>query len=160
MEILCGSQVYELHRLYQIQKLLMKTNGSGVPKGASTLNLAAQIDRIDCKSQKGVDPERLARDSSAAGSKGISALDIIEESQIELTLGPSSYTTSTSRSEKGDTQLTSSSFSSSTGSSDNITSSKPGSFTTGALIKEEQFLKSERLDHPPWSFQVLSLNST
>ncbi|KAK4776006.1 hypothetical protein SAY87_023967 [Trapa incisa] len=154
-------QVHELHRLYQIQKLLMKKRGSALPNGGATLNLAGQIDSTDFKPREGVDPQRLSGYSSD-GSKGISsALDTIEESQIELTLGPSSYTTSTSRSDKGETRLTSSSLSSSTGSSDNIiTSNIMGSFTGRALVKEEQFLKSERLNHPPWSFQVLSLNST
>ncbi|OWM82112.1 uncharacterized protein LOC116209637 [Punica granatum] len=153
-------QVHELHRLYRIQKLLMKTIGSGVPNGGSPFNLAGQIDRTDCKPREGVDLERPARDSNAM-SEGISALDTIEESQIELTLGPSSYHTSTSRSKKADTQLTSSSFSSSsTGSSGNIINSKPSRLRAGAGVEEEQLLKSERLNHQPWIFQALSLNST
>lgn len=156
------SQVHELHRLYQIQKLLMKTIGSGVTDGGNPLNLAGQIDRTDRKSQKGVGLGRPA-DSLSPRSEGTRASETIEESQIELTLGPPSYRYSTSkpRPKKGDAQLTSSSFSSSsTWSSDNGTSGKLGSFGPLAVVKEDQFLKSERLNHPPWIFQALSLNST
>lgn len=149
-------QLRELHRLYQIQKSLMKKIGSSVPNGGSPPDLAGQIDRTGSKLQKGVDLESPAEDSNS-GSAGTGAIDTIEESQIELTLGLSSYNTSTSRSKKDDVELSSSSFSSSSiGSSDHIVSSN----RAGAAAKQEQLLKSKGPNHPPWIFQVLSLNST
>lgn len=132
--------------------------------GGSPLDLAGQIDRTDRKSRQGiVGLERPAKGSNAKleGTTGDS--ETIEESRIELTLGPSSYSMNAMRPKKGDTHLTSSSFSnsSSTGSSDNISSSKLGSLLgTGGIVKEEQLLESERLNHPPWILQALSLNST
>lgn len=148
------SQVYELHRLYRIQRLLMKTIGS------SPTNFAGQIGRTGRQPRKEVDLESPAEDPNAE-SERIGALDTIDESQIELTLGPSSYNTMTSRSKKDDAQLSSSSFSSSsTGSSNNIVSSNRSNLVVEAAVNEEQLLKIKGQNHPPWIFRVLSLNST
>ncbi|KAK4766784.1 hypothetical protein SAY87_008426 [Trapa incisa] len=145
-------QVYELHRLYGIQKLLMKTIGSNVANGGILPNLPCHVDRPDCcRSQKRVD----------LGITGAS--ETIEESQIELTLGPPTYNKNRPRPRRGDRILTSSSLSSSsTGSSsdNNFTISKLGGFRPAAVIEEDHLLKSQRPNHPPWILQALSLNST
>nr|KYP52406.1 hypothetical protein KK1_025711 [Cajanus cajan] len=138
-------QVYELHRLYKIQKILMK-------------NMEASIE-----------------------SDGDQVLEIINESEIELTLGPSSYNR-----KKMETSLTSDSAhslsSSSSGSNlinKTILKIPHSSHSTmeelnGGMIGlvqvpqsgirnsydiEEQS-RQESSKQPPWFFQVLSLNTT
>lgn len=93
-------------------------------------------------------------------------LEVIDESEIELTLGPTRY--SKNRRKKSEAQLTSDSglsfSSSSTGSSHvNRTSSRThyqrrSKEQLGGC--EEQLRQDERLKMPPWFFQVLSLNMT
>ncbi|KAK4755369.1 hypothetical protein SAY87_009126 [Trapa incisa] len=141
-------QVCELHRLYRIQKVMMKTIGNSFPNKGNPTNLTGQINTRVHQLQKGVHPAGDLND----GLKGDGALFTIEESQIELTLAPSTYSTSTSRSKKDTAPLSSSSFSSSsTGSSQS---------EAGATVKEGHLLKIKCQSHPPWIHQLLSLNST
>ncbi|KAF5451267.1 hypothetical protein F2P56_026384 [Juglans regia] len=191
-------QVCELHRLYRIQKMLMKNNGSSRPNGRSQelWNLRNELIYIQAshhhreaqqyyKPQRKLDLERPAEDYIAE-SDGNGAVEIIEESEIELTLGPSSF----NRRKKPETPLTSDSgpsfSSSSTGSSRiNRTSTwthqmtrdefnvhelglvqMPSDMTSGSHSRsknnidvEEQLRQEiERRNQPPWLFQVLSLN--
>ncbi|KAF8082015.1 hypothetical protein N665_0853s0026 [Sinapis alba] len=70
-------QVYELHRLYQVQKILMKNmqvNNDINPK------LGSFIRRVDR-------PENFPGGEEAGGND----IEIMDESEIELTLGPSCY---------------------------------------------------------------------
>jgi hypothetical protein len=184
-------QVYELHRLYQIQKMLMKNIESSRPNGGSQepWNLKTNHHRdAQHKPQRKLDLERPAEEYIAE-SDGDRVLEIIDESEIELTLGPSSY----NRRKKPETPLTSDSgpsfSSSSTGSSHiNRTNSwthqridttreelngykvglvKVPDMTSGCHSRSknnidhvEEQLRQERLNQPPWFFQVLSLNMT
>nr|KYP71478.1 hypothetical protein KK1_010737 [Cajanus cajan] len=149
-------QVYELHRLYRIQKLLMQ----------------------NMEARRGVE----VREEEWFFKN---AIKVIDESEIELTLGPSSY----NRRKKVETSLTSDSghsLSSSTSGSSHINktrchgSRKTREDSSGSIIRlvqvpgstpgcqsgirnnfdiEEQ-LRQERLKQSPWLFQVLNLNMT
>lgn len=146
-------QVYELHRLYHIQKLLMNSSvGKSTAKGNKTESWDLQNEisfshQLNYELQRKLELEQPAEE-----------LEIIDESEIQLTLGPTRYN---NRRKKSEAQLTSDSglsfSSSSTGSSHvNRTSSRPH-----CLIRsKEQLRQDERLKLPPWLFQVLSLNMT
>ncbi|XP_004288470.1 PREDICTED: uncharacterized protein LOC101308414 [Fragaria vesca subsp. vesca] len=147
-------QVYELHRLYHIQKLLMNSSiGNSRPKGNKRENWDLQNEL-----HRKLDLEQPA--------EAAEELEVIDESEIELTLGPTRY--SKNRRKKSEAQLTSDSglsfSSSSTGSSYvNRTSSRTryqrrSKEQLGGC--EEQLRQDERLKMPPWFFQVLSLNMT
>ncbi|KAJ4887576.1 Uncharacterized protein Rs2_27324 [Raphanus sativus] len=75
-------QVYELHRLYQVQKILMKNmqinEGSNVSSGLGTF-----IRRVD---QDIDQPANFPGGEDSGGNN-----KIMDESEIELTLGPSCY---------------------------------------------------------------------
>ncbi|CAG7860516.1 hypothetical protein BRARA_I00850 [Brassica rapa] len=72
-------QVNELHRLYQVQKILMENmqinKGNNVSSGLETFNRTVDHET-----------DRLARRDSGGNNT-----DIMDESEIELTLGPSCY---------------------------------------------------------------------
>ncbi|KAJ0234343.1 hypothetical protein HA466_0273820 [Hirschfeldia incana] len=76
-------QVYELHRLYQVQKILMKNmqidegNNVSSERGTSITRVDHDID------QPGNFP--------GGGESGGNNREIMDESEIELTLGPSCY---------------------------------------------------------------------
>ncbi|ESW27841.1 hypothetical protein PHAVU_003G236700 [Phaseolus vulgaris] len=182
-------QVYELHRLYRIQKILMQNMEArrGVEvsqeewyfKNAISLTHKGEQENPQMK----FDLERPAEEHIAESEDGV--LEAIDETEIELTLGPSSY----NRRKKVETPLTSDSghslSSSSSGSSRVNKTRCHGSHTTreessGSIIRlvqmpgstpgcqsgirnsfdvEEQ-LRQERLKQSPWLFQVLNLNMT
>ncbi|KAH1267230.1 hypothetical protein GmHk_01G002505 [Glycine max] len=164
-------QVYELHRLYRIQNILMKNMEA--TRGAQ------QNPKLN------FDLERPAKEDMAeADSDGV--LEVINETEIELTLGPSSY-----KRKKVETPLTSDSAhrlsSSSTGSSlinktrlkTRHSSYSAAEELSGGLIglvhvrhstagcqsgirrsyEIEERSRDERTKQPPWFFQVLSLNT-
>ncbi|KDP32053.1 hypothetical protein JCGZ_12514 [Jatropha curcas] len=118
-------QVHELHRLYRIQKILMKNIANNRPNTLqNTQELWNAKNNINFahKSIIKLDLERPAEDY-ALESSGDRVLEFIDESEIELTLGPSSY--NNRRRKKPDTPLTSDSgpsFSSSSTGSSNINS--------------------------------------
>uniref|UniRef100_A0A5B6Z0S0 Uncharacterized protein n=1 Tax=Davidia involucrata TaxID=16924 RepID=A0A5B6Z0S0_DAVIN len=175
------AKVLELHRLYQIQKILMKSMES-----------SSQIDdrhgAIKQKPRQTLDLEQPADEYYIEESDGDGVLEIEDEREIELTLGPTSYC----RRKKGETPLTSDSglsfSSSSSGSShlkrtilgtqqridktrDEFTGHKWGlvempdvnpalqSGRKNSFDVEEQS-RQDRLKQPPWLFQALSLNMT
>lgn len=78
-------QVYELHRLYQVQKILMKnmeinkstTKGNNVISGTFIRRVDHEIDR--------------PANFPGGGESGGNNIEIMDESEIELTLGPSCY---------------------------------------------------------------------
>lgn len=121
-------QVHELHRLYQIQKILMRNIGNNRTNthceelcnfkniNFADTNHAREMQR---KPMMKLDLERPAEDYAAESSCRDRVLELIDESEIELTLGPSSYYNRTRK--KPETPLTSDSgpsfSSSSTGSS-------------------------------------------
>ncbi|CAL8164728.1 unnamed protein product [Prunus armeniaca] len=137
-------QVYELHRLYHIQKILMKSSiGKSRPKGQKqeswNLNNETSFSQLNYHQHEAqqFNPQRkldLEQPAAAAeeyiadtdGDDGV--LEIIDESEIELTLGPTRYNNNnnnnnniTNRRKRGEAPLTSDSgpsfSSSSTGSS-------------------------------------------
>lgn len=175
-------QVYELHRLYRIQKILMQNMEArrGVElserewylKNAISLTHKGAQEKAEMK----FDLERPAEEHIAESEDGV--VEVIDESEIELTLGPSSY----NRRKKVETPLTSDSghsLSSSSSGSSHINKTRedssgsiirlvqvPGSTTTGCQngirnsFDIEEQLRQERLKQSPWLFQVLNLNMT
>lgn len=188
-------QICELHRLYRIQKTMMRNTESSRPdersrelwscKNGFSFNQPNHARDMQQKSMGRLDLEWPSEDC-VAESNADRVLELIEESEIQLTLGPSSYN---DRRKKPETPPTSDSgtclSSSSTGSSHiNRTSSlkhqktstkreeccELGIFqvpdmTLGyqneskkGIIGVEEQLRQERQKQPPWLCQVLSLN--
>ncbi|KAL1196490.1 hypothetical protein V5N11_023181 [Cardamine amara subsp. amara] len=76
-------QVYELHRLYQVQKILMKNMEiNNLTTKGNNVNLGLR--RVDHETDR---PENFP----GGGESGGNNIEIMDESEIELTLGPSSY---------------------------------------------------------------------
>ncbi|XP_022149512.1 uncharacterized protein LOC111017925 [Momordica charantia] len=139
-------QVYELHRLYRIQKLLMS-------------NISQQ------NRAKTEEEEEEAEEEET---------DVIEESEIELTLGPSSQIRGRRRRNKklgSDSAATSfsSSSSSTTGSAQIVSRNSNcyrnvqflGGFLEANSTSRVQVDDEIRLtQHHPWLYQVVSLNLT
>ncbi|TKY55631.1 hypothetical protein E2542_SST20054 [Spatholobus suberectus] len=186
-------QVYELHRLYRIQKILMQNmearRGTEVSEGEWYFKNAISLTQNGIRKgaqerrQMKFDLERPAEEHIAESEDGV--LEVIDETEIELTLGPSSF----NRRKKVETPLTSDSghsLSSSSSGSSHINKTRcHGSQTTGeessgSIIRlvqvpgstpgcqsgirnsfdiEEQ-LRQERLKQSPWLFQMLNLNMT
>ncbi|CAN6698259.1 unnamed protein product [Malus baccata var. baccata] len=92
-------QVYELHRLYHMQNILMKSSiGKGRPNGQKQeswnlnyhQNQEAQFNpqrKLDLEQPAAAGAEEFIADTD--GDDGV--LEIIDESEIELTLGPTRY---------------------------------------------------------------------
>ncbi|GMI94105.1 hypothetical protein like AT5G67390 [Hibiscus trionum] len=120
-------QVYELHRLYRIQKALMEH----------------------------IRPNRARRlDSEHQADCGNGILEVIDESDIELTLGPPAKKHGISTPPR--TSDSRPSFSSSSAESCHMTIE----YRNGGKINLEQELRKERLRQAPWIFQVLTMNMT
>ncbi|XAR51349.1 hypothetical protein NMG60_11005951 [Bertholletia excelsa] len=159
-------QVYELHRLYRIQKMLMK----------SIENQVKDNRRATHQNQRpGFDLEQPAEENIAE-SDGDGELEIEDESSIQLTLGLTSYY----QRKKAETPRTSDSglslSSSSTGSSHaKRTTSGPTrhvKYTTTEELRGHSwgltmvpdsnsgFRSQDRVKQAPWLFQALGLNMT
>lgn len=187
-------QVHELHRLYRIQKILMRNignNRSNTQCHQESFNFKNRISHahreMQQKPKMKLDLQRPAEDYAAESPSRDRALELIDESEIELTLGPSSYYNQ--RRKKPETPLTSDSgptFSSSSTASSHINRTSSLSHqvkreesgdrelglvqvhdmkTLGGYHSEnrtsvDEELRQERLKQPPWLFQVLSLNMT
>ncbi|MBA0770268.1 hypothetical protein Gotri_018926 [Gossypium trilobum] len=184
-------QVYELHRLYRIQKTLMKSMGSSRPKGNFSLKNNYHHGNINMhqNTRTRLDLEHPAAEGDHRSNNVVAEpdygrntiLESIDESEIELTLGPTRYVP---RKKHGTPRTSDSgpSFSSSSTESSHVkkTSTTGEDFTGNeqmGLFKvtdmtfgypngsknntdlEEQ-LRQERLKQPPWLFQVLSMNMT
>ncbi|KAJ4963991.1 hypothetical protein NE237_023930 [Protea cynaroides] len=192
-------QVYELHRLYQIQKILMNNMNSSGPIGCGGANRwnvenemslsqvsSSYIERHKPQKPRKLDLERpIEQYPAQEGRDGV--LEIEDESNIELTLGPSSYI----RRKKDETPIASDSgpsFSSSSTETSHMKRTSTGAYKrmdtreelTGhewGLIQvpdmhpcfpsgrkntydvEEQ-LRQEKLNQPPWLYHVFSMNMT
>ncbi|XP_039035437.1 uncharacterized protein LOC120171891 [Hibiscus syriacus] len=157
-------QVYELHRLYQIQKALMKSIESSRPNGSFIKKKNYHHGNTDMhhSSRTRLDLEYPAAEADHHQGYNVAEynrgrLEAIDESEIELTLGLTKYT---GRKKHG-TLLTSDpspSFSSSSSEFSQMTlRCQNGSINNNEL--EEQ-LRQKRLKQPPWLFQVLSMNMT
>ncbi|XVE87026.1 hypothetical protein DITRI_Ditri18aG0082900 [Diplodiscus trichospermus] len=188
-------QVYELHRIYQIQKTLMKSIGSSRCNGSFSLKdnhhgTMHQNSRMTLDLERPADQEFNIAESSDH-EQGNRMFEVIDESEIELTLGPTNYMRP--RKKHGTPPLTSDSgpsFSSSSTESSHMnrtcsSSTKQKTNTTDEFsggrelellqvpdmtlgyqnrrknnVDLEEQLSQERLKHPPWLFQVLSMNMT
>ncbi|KAE8680661.1 hypothetical protein F3Y22_tig00111372pilonHSYRG00070 [Hibiscus syriacus] len=126
-------QVYELHRLYRIQKALMKSIEKSRPNGKRQLDL-----------------EHLANNHH-----GNEMLEVIDESNIELTLGPPA---------KKQHEISTPPRTSDSGLTFSSPSIEPCHMTTGYRHGSEsnadlgEQLRKERLGQAPWIFQVLTMN--
>lgn len=184
-------QVYELHRLYEIQKMLMKNISSDrgnrrinqdkwtKSKKENSFHNYLNIDDMHEQPGQKLDLEQPAEENTAD----------LEEGEIELTLGPSSYCR---RRKIDETPLTSDSglsFSSSSSGSSRIKRTNSGIHTIQDRRKEvtahnwglvevpnsnlsflngrrsnsdikEQVRQDRVHEQPPWLFQVLSMNIT
>ncbi|KAL3646381.1 hypothetical protein CASFOL_011561 [Castilleja foliolosa] len=147
-------QVYELHRLYQIQKMLMKDTA-----------IRSRAEARQC-----IDLERPVEGfnfpQSADRVRRVSKIEDDDQSDLELTLGPKRYyrkkTKAAEPAFQSDSGLSFSS--SSTGSShikgitgnDFLSQQKWGPGPEMGISNTNQ----DRLNSPPWLFQALSLNIT
>lgn len=168
-------QVYELHRIYRIQKILMKNTGSSRTNNHEG-NMHQQVSRMNL--------ERPADDQ------------MMDENEIELTLGPASARYVQPRKKHGTppqyplTSESGPSFSSSNSTESshmnrgtssgskhktNTTSKDEGlifqvtdmtlGYQNGSknninIDVDQEQLRQSRLKQPPWLYQVLSMNMT
>lgn len=119
-----GYQVNELHRLYRVQKLMMSNMETRKPR--------RQEQEMRWKTRKQNEEQ-------------------IDESEIQLTLGPSVYKTSShNRHQKRPN------------SGQSLTSEDFGwSFGHSTKNVGEEHLRQDRMEkHPPWLFQALSFKLT
>ncbi|KAE8722394.1 Class III peroxidase [Hibiscus syriacus] len=175
-------QLYELHRLYRIQETLMRSTERSRPNGSFSMKNNYHHGNISMhhNSRTGLDLEHPAAEADHQGYN-VAESDI-EESEIELTLGPTEY----SPRKKHGTPRTSDSgpsFSSSSTESSHMkkTSTTREDFSgnddrmglfqvTGRTLRYQngsknnnqlgEHLRQDRLKSPPWLFQVLSMNAT
>ncbi|XP_010550342.1 PREDICTED: uncharacterized protein LOC104821233 [Tarenaya hassleriana] len=158
-------QVNELHRLYHVQKILMKNmemnrskqelhNNNDVNIGIGFIERVEDVDSCDVREDLRIKLD-LDRHANFDGSD----IEIIDESEIELTLGPTCFNrprkkkpkkNSSESPENSDSRRSLSS--SSTGSSNNRGND---SAVTEEQTRQEMLMKQQQ----PW-LQVLSLNVT
>lgn len=181
-------QVYELHRLYRIQKTLMmktSTDQNSKPKGQnqerwdsrSGISLNQMMNNnIHQKPPPELDLEQPAEEY-VMECDGDGELEIEDENEIRLTLGPTSYYRRRKKAETPPSSDSGPSFSSSSGtdisreetrgqkwgltmvpdSNYGFQSARKNSFD----VEEEQLsLSQDRLQQAPWLFQSLRLNMT
>ncbi|KAI8032166.1 hypothetical protein LOK49_LG01G03209 [Camellia lanceoleosa] len=181
-------QVYELHRLYRIQKILMmktSTDQNSKQKGQnqeiwdsrSGISLNQMMNNnIHQKPPPELDLEQPAEEY-VMECDGDGELEIEDENEIRLTLGPTSYYRRRKKAETPPSSDSGPSFSSSSGtdisreetrgqkwgltmvpdSNYGFQSARKNSFD----VEEEQLsLSQDRLQQAPWLFQSLRLNMT
>ncbi|KAJ6304764.1 hypothetical protein OIU76_002097 [Salix suchowensis] len=165
-------QICELHRLYRIQKIMMRNIESSRPNERnqelwrysrpSQSNLARDMQQ---KSIVKLDLEWPSSEDCVAESN---ADRIVEESEIQLTLGPSSYDTRKKPSPPLSSDSGTGRSSTSTGSShlnrtkrEELRGCELGLFQVPGMAMGYQNESSgveEQVRQPPWLCQVLSLN--
>ncbi|KAI3798984.1 hypothetical protein L1987_34272 [Smallanthus sonchifolius] len=135
-------QVYELHRLYQIQRMMMKNmqrsmhNQETWSLKKGTIYKPQKQDLVD-----------------EHGSP-----EIIDESEIELTLGPTSYDRRKNKPTLITTDLNSDSMASFSSSSTDSSHKSRVTFENSRVLRvEEQTRQADRsVNEPPWLRQVLT----
>lgn len=166
-------QVYELHRLYQIQKMLMK-NMQISRHNHHQENICFDNNNYQQQQQQKNNKFDLEQPATTKDNdQEIEEED--DESEIELTLAPTSFNrirrrSTTNKPESSDSVL---SFSSSSTGSSNIikrvdqrninTREINPSFLSGNRSRNNNNNSSSSdrsLKQPPWMYQVLSLNMT
>ncbi|KAG8384293.1 hypothetical protein BUALT_Bualt04G0103300 [Buddleja alternifolia] len=149
-------QVYELHRLYQIQKILMKD----IAKNPRNNNPHYGLETKQC-----LDLERPVEEFNYQKTSGkckvISQIEDDQMHDLELTLGPTCYY---HRKIKAAEPAAFQSDSGPSFSSSSTTGSSHIKRTTSRSVTREELLSQlsnqDRLNSPPWLFQALSLNMT
>ncbi|KAI3760960.1 hypothetical protein L1987_51364 [Smallanthus sonchifolius] len=149
-------QVYELHRLYQIQKMLMKN----IQSSSHNYNYNHQEQKI----KTDLEQPASTKDYDHVAKTLDDDQEFEDESELELTLAPTSFnrrrSMSNNKPESSDSILGFSS--SSTGSSNThkveIIARENSSFLSGNRRNNSSSDRS--LKQPPWMYQVLSLNMT
>ncbi|CAA2993833.1 Hypothetical predicted protein [Olea europaea subsp. europaea] len=152
-------QVCELHRLYHMQKILMKDiakNRQNIHDFASTSKQMNDHADVHKNARQCIDLERPAE-----------KFEEQNESELELTLGPTSYYR---KRKDAETPLASDSgrcfSSSSTGSNHIKFTIKEELLNPSFLCRRknssevEEKLRQDILNSPPWHMQALSLNMT
>ncbi|KAL8168355.1 hypothetical protein V2J09_009854 [Rumex salicifolius] len=140
-------QVHELHRLYRVQKLLMSNMERQDHRWMSMNKQMNGPDKPDHHHHHHGEAQIVA-DSNYNGG-----VEIIDESEIQLTLGPSVYKTSNHNHHQKKNN-SSKSFSSANFAWNFTPSTKNGR----QMNLEEENLRQEK--HLPWLFQPLSLKLT
>ncbi|KAL2528359.1 uncharacterized protein Fot_20960 [Forsythia ovata] len=154
-------QVCELHRLYHIQKILMKDiakNRQNMHDFASTSKKMIMNDHGDVhkNTQQCLELERPAEKFKIEG-----------ESELQLTLGPTSYYRKRKDAETPLASDSGPSFSSSSTGSSHIKFTTREELLNPSFLgrreissEVEEKLRQDILNYPPWLMQVLSLNMT
>ncbi|KAE9607805.1 hypothetical protein Lal_00040117 [Lupinus albus] len=171
-------QIYELHRLYRVQKILMKNmesrRGNEVNEREWYFNNAISLTQnvhnkgAQEKPQMKIDLEKPAEEHIAESDD--EELDNIDEAEIELTLGPSRYSHRKKFSAPDSHTLSSSydrscninttrckTYKSSYSKTMQDSTSGFQSGIRNSFGIEEQ-LKQDRFKQSPWLLQVLNLN--
>ncbi|XP_010559039.1 PREDICTED: uncharacterized protein LOC104827558 [Tarenaya hassleriana] len=145
-------QVYELHRLYKVQKILMKnTETNPSKKEFRNQNNISNHKNIGIGSIGRVDGEDARAEQVLDFGVG-SDTEMIDESEIELTLGPTCY--GPSRKKKSSSSVSDSRRSLSSTSTTGSTNNNNG---TSKIIIEERTMQERLIKQQPW-LHVLSLN--
>lgn len=182
-------QVYELHRLYQTQKLLMKNMSTSTNRPQQVMKDHHQVVVNHLDSNKKITARQCIDLEIRPNTDEEHIAESAGEDELELTLGLSSYNVRRRRKTAHfDSSSPSFSSSNSTGSASsqikhittnlvrNIEGTKWGleeklpvsnNFQIGGRtsqsnqnVDQEQYRSQDSLNNPPWLFQVLSLNMT
>lgn len=181
-------QVYELHRLYQTQKLLMKNMSNSTNRPQQDHHHQVVVNHLD--SNKKITARQCIDLEIRPNTDEEHIAESAGEDELELTLGLSSYNVRRRRKTAHfDSSSPSFSSSNSTGSASsqikhittnlvmrNTEGSKWGleeklpvsnNFQIGGRtsqsnqnVDQDQYRSQDSLNNPPWLFQVLSLNMT
>ncbi|KAF5780180.1 hypothetical protein HanXRQr2_Chr11g0469031 [Helianthus annuus] len=154
-------QVYELHRLYQIQKMLMKniqSSRNNYKENICFNNYQEQKNKTDLEqSTTTIDYDHVTQTLN-------NDQDFEEDDcEIELTLAPTSFNRRRSMTNKPETSDSVTGHSSSSSGSNNIkkveiVTRENSSFLSGN--RKTNTSSDRSLKQPPWMYQVLSLNMT
>ncbi|KAF6157821.1 hypothetical protein GIB67_038860 [Kingdonia uniflora] len=165
-------QVYELHRLYRVQKTLMRNTKSSKQNFENRIssNGVDYINQEQRKAQLRLDLECPAEEHIDEDEE--ITLEIEDESDIKLTLGP----TRSQRMKNVEKRLNFDMGESLSSSTESRSSQIPRASSTRqewGIIQvprfhsgrtdfdvDDEHLRQERLNRPPWLFQALSLNMT
>ncbi|KAJ9562436.1 hypothetical protein OSB04_007596 [Centaurea solstitialis] len=158
-------QVYELHRLYQIQKMLMK-NMQNQENTCFNYQQQKTNNKLDLEQQPEATKEY--KDDHIVKETTLNDEEIEEdECEIELTLGPTSFNRRRRMTNKPESSDSVASFSSSSTDSNHIKrieriTRENSSFLSGNRRNNNSSSsdRSSLKQQPPWMYQVLSLNMT
>lgn len=161
-------QVCELHRLYKIQKMLMKNMQISRHNHQENLNYQEQKNKFDLE-QPAAAITTKEYDHVTKTLDNDEEIEAEDECEIELTLAPTSFNRRRSMTNKPESSESVPSFSSSSSGSSHIKrvekiTRENSSFLSGNRSRNNTSSSSSAdrssLKQPPWMYQVLSLNMT